>query len=124
MTPPNDDDDVRYGRPPKHSRYPKGTSGNRNRRYPKNSESRLQMMTRLLLRRVEITVSDEARKVTVLEAILLQLEHSDAPAASRIRLKYEVWAKQNSQTKSRTVFVDSDYTRALAGDEMDGNHDV
>jgi hypothetical protein len=66
------------------------------------------------LQPVEITVSGETKRVPVLEAMLLQLEFSEAPAASSIRSKFEEWARQNSQLRTRTVFVDSDYTRALA----------
>jgi hypothetical protein len=58
------------------------------RRYRKRSEGRAAMMTRLLLKLVEITVSGEPKNVTALEAILLQLrakELSDHPRASSIR---------------------------------------
>jgi hypothetical protein len=81
------------------------------------------MMTRLLLQPVEITVSGESKKVTALEALLLQLEFSEHPAATSIRLKYEEWARRNSQPRTRTVFVDSDYTRALATVKMGDDHD-
>lgn len=118
-----DDDGVGYGRPPKRSRFPKGASGNHSRRCPKRSGGRLEMMTRLLLQSVEITVSGEPKKVTALEALLLQLEFSELPAATSIRLKYEEWARQNSQPRTRTVFVDSDYTRALATVKKDNDHD-
>jgi hypothetical protein len=114
MSTPPDDDQVGYGRPPKHTRFRKDESGNRHRRYPKRREGRLEMMMRLLLRPVEITIAGAPKKVPMLEALLLQLEVSEAPAASTIRLKFEDWARQNSQPQTRTVFVDSDYTRAMA----------
>jgi hypothetical protein len=123
MSAPSDDDGVGYGRPPKRSRFPKGASVNRRRRNSKRSEGRLEMMTRLLLQPVEITVSGEPKKVTALEALLLQLEFSEHPAATSIRLKYEEWARRNSQPRTRTVFVDSDYTRALATVKTDDDHD-
>jgi hypothetical protein len=114
MSTPPEDNEIGYGRTPKHTRFRKGENGNRHRRYPKRREGRLEMMMRLLLQPVEITVSGETKRVPVLEAILLQLEFSEAPAASSIRSKYEEWARQNSQLRMRTMFVDSDYTRALA----------
>jgi hypothetical protein len=117
MSPPPGDDDVGYGRPPKRTRFPKGESGNRNRRYRKRSEGRTAMLTRLLLKPVEITVSGEIRKVAALKAILLQLRAKELeghPRATAIRLKYEEFARQNSQRQPQIVFVDSDYTRALA----------
>jgi hypothetical protein len=129
MSAPPDDDNVGYGRPPKRTRFPKGKSGNRKRRYRKRSEGRAEMMTRLLLKPVEITVSGEIKKVTALEAILLQLrakELSDHPRASKVRLKYEEFARQNSQPRPQIVFVDSDYTQALAAKapKKDDDHDL
>jgi hypothetical protein len=129
MSAPPDDDNVGYGRPPKRTRFPKGESRNRNRRYRKRSEGRAEMMTRLLLKHVEITVSGEAKKITALEAILLQLrakELSDHPRASKVRLKYEEFARQNSQPRPQIVFVDSDYTQALAAraPKKDDDHDL
>jgi hypothetical protein len=124
-----DHDDVGYGRPPKRSRFPKGKSGNQNRRHPKRSEGRFEMMTRILLKPVDITVSGESKKVTTLEAILFQLrakELSDHPRASSIRLKYEEFARQNSQPQQQIVFLDSDYTRAMAArsPDKDDDHDL
>jgi hypothetical protein len=55
MSDPPEDDEVGYGRTPKRTRFRKGESGNRNRRYPKRREGRLKMMMRLLLQPVEIT---------------------------------------------------------------------
>jgi hypothetical protein len=126
MSTPPGDDDIGYGRPPKRTRFRKGESDNRNRRYPKRREGRLEMMMRLLLQPVEVTVSGETKRVPVLEAMLLQLEFSEAPAASSIRSKFEEWARQNSQLRTRTVFVDSDYTRALAAkpQKKDDDHDL
>jgi len=81
------------------------------------------MMTRLLLQSVEITVSGVPKTVSALEAMLLQLEVSEAPAASSIRLKYEEWARKHSQPQTRTVFVDSDYTRALSSAGLKAEND-
>jgi hypothetical protein len=129
MSAPSDDDGVGYGRTPKRTRFRKGESGNRNRRYRKRSEGRAAMMTRILLKPVDITVSGERKRITALEAILLQLrakELSDHPRASRVRLKYEEFARQNSQARPQIVFVDSDYTQALAAKapKKDDDHDL
>jgi Family of unknown function (DUF5681) len=117
MNSPQDDDDVGFGRPPTKTRWKKGQSGNRNRRYRKRSEGRIDMMTRLLLKPVEITVSGNTKKVPTLQAILLQLMMKEVEGDSRalsIRLKYEDFARRNSRQQLRTVFIDSDYTRALS----------
>jgi hypothetical protein len=117
MSAPPDDDEVGYGRPPKRTRFRKNKSSNRNRRYRKRSEGRAEMMTRILLKPVDITVSGERKRITALEAILLQLrakDLSDHPRASKVRLKYEEFARQNSRARPQIVFVDSDYTQAMA----------
>jgi len=117
MSAPSDDDEIGYGRPPKRTRIRKGESRNRNRRYRKRSEGRAEMMTRILLKPVDITVSGERKRITALEAIVLQLrakDLSDHPRASKVRLKYEEFARQNSQPRPQFVFVDSDYTQAVA----------
>jgi hypothetical protein len=76
-----------------------------------------------------ITVSGERKRITALEAIILQLrakDLSDHPRASKVRLKYEEFARQNSQARPQIVFVDSDYTQALAAKapKKDDNHDL
>ena len=129
MSAPPEDDEVGYGRSPKRTRFRKDESSNRSRRYRKRSEGRAEMMTRILLKPVDITVSGERKKITALEAILLQLrakELSDQPRASKVRLKYEEFARQNSQPRPQIVFVDSDYTQALAAKapKKDDDHDL
>jgi hypothetical protein len=129
MSAPPDDDEVGYGRPPKRARFRKNKSGNRNRQYRKRSEGRAEMMTRILLKPVDITVSGERKRITALEAIILQLrakDLSDHPRASKVRLKYEEFARQNSQARPQIVFVDSDYTQALAAKapKKDDDHDL
>jgi hypothetical protein len=129
MSAPPDDDEVGYGRPPKRTRFPKNKSGNRGRRYRKRAEGRLDIMTRILLKPVDITVSGERKRITALEAILLQLrakDLSDHPRASKVRQKYEDFARQNSQARPQIVFVDRDYTQALAAKApmKDDDHDL
>jgi hypothetical protein len=129
MSTPPGDDEVGYGRPPKRTRFRKNKSGNRRRQYRKRCEGRTEMMTRILLKPVDITVSGERKKITALEAILLQLrakDLSDHPRASKVRLKYEEFARQNSQSRPQIVFVDSDYTQALAAKapKKDDDHDL
>jgi hypothetical protein len=129
MSAPPEDDGIGYGRTPKRTRIRKGESRNRNRRYRKRSEGRAEMMTRILLKPVDITVSGERKRITALEAIILQLraqDLSDHPRASKVRLKYEEFARQNSPARPQIVFVDSDYTQALAAmaPKKDDDHDL
>jgi hypothetical protein len=117
VNPPQNDDDVGYRRPPKHTRWKKGQSGNRRRKYPARSKGTVEMIDRLLLKPVEVTVNGETRMVPTLEAILLQLwlkEVAGDRRALSVRLKYQEFATHNSEPKLEITFVDSDYTRALA----------
>jgi hypothetical protein len=111
------DDGCGYGRPPKHTRWKKGQSGNSKRQYSAGPKGTVELIDRLFLKPVEITVNGTTKKVTTLEAILLQLwrkEMSGNRPALRVRLKYEEFARQNSEPSLEVVFVDSEYTRGVA----------
>jgi hypothetical protein len=117
MNSPQDDDTIGYGRPPKQTRWKKGQSGNPNRRYPARSKGTVEMIDRFFLKPVEITVNGVDKKVSTLEAIVLQLwlrEIAGDRKALDVRLKYEAFARENSEIKVEMIFVDNDYTRALA----------
>jgi hypothetical protein len=118
VTPPQDDDDVGYGRPPKRTRWKTGQSGNPRRQYPARSRSTVELIDRLFLRPVEVTVDGEAKVISTLEAIVMQLwlkEVSGDQRALKVRLKYQEFARQNSEPRPEVIFVDNDYTRAMAG---------
>jgi hypothetical protein len=117
MSPQQDDDDVGYGRPPKRTRWKKGQSGNPARRYPARSKSTVEMIDTFFLKPVEVTVDGEAKVISTLEAILMQLwlkEVSGDQRALKVRLKYQEFARQSSEPRLEVVFIDNDYTRALA----------
>jgi hypothetical protein len=80
-------------------------------------ESTLQIMDRLLIRRVSISVSGRATRVSATEAIVLQLTQkamSGSSRAWRALLKYQEFANARSDKSTEVRFVDSDYTRAVA----------
>ena len=86
------DDETGYGKPPKHTRWQEGQSGNPKHQYPKRVETAVELIDKLLLKPVEITVGEKSRKVTVLEAILYRLWQKEVlgdPRALKIRLKYQ-----------------------------------
>jgi hypothetical protein len=117
MSPPQDDDDVGYGRPPTKTRWKTGQSGNPNRRYSARSKSTVEMIDKFFLKQVEVTVNGEIKTVSTLEAIVMQLwmkEVSGDQRALKVRLKYQEFARQDSEPRLEIIFVDSDYTRALA----------
>lgn len=63
--------DVGYGRPPKHSRFQKGTSGNPSGR-PKSKAVDLNVFWSVYGRTVTVTMNGRRRRMTVLEAIFVQ----------------------------------------------------
>jgi Family of unknown function (DUF5681) len=117
MSADGDDDETGYGNPPKHTRWKDGESGNPKRRYPKRVETTVELIDRLLLKPVEITVGEKSRKVTTLEAILFRLWQKEVAGDTRalkIRLKFQEFARQHSKPRIETVFVDNEYTAAFA----------
>ncbi len=117
MTPPSGEYEVGYGRPPRASRWKKGQSGNPNRRRPARTHGTVEMIDRFFSAPVAITVNGEEKKVSTLAAIILQLwlkEITGDRRALDVRLKYETFARANSEIKVEMIFVDSAYTQALA----------
>jgi len=111
------DNQTGYGRPPKHTRWKPGQPGNPERRYPKRRDTTVELIDRLLLKPVEITVGDRSRRVTTLEAILYRLFQKEVlgdARALKIRLKFEEFARQYLKPRYETVFVDNEYTQAFA----------
>src|ERR1700733_561393 len=127
MSPDGDNDETGYGKPPKHTRWKEGESGNPLRRYPRRAETTVELIDRLLLKPVEITVGEKSRKVTTLEAILFRLWQKEVlgdTRALKIRMKFQEFARQYSKPRIETVFVDNEYTAAFAAIPMDtDNHD-
>ncbi len=75
------------------------------------------MIDRFFSAPVAITVNGEEKKVSTLAAIILQLwlkEITGDRRALDVRLKYETFARANSEIKVEMIFVDSAYTQALA----------
>ena len=63
--------DVGYGRPPKEHRFKSGESGNRRGR-PKGSKNEATIIEDLLSRKIEVRENGKARRISLLEAILLK----------------------------------------------------
>lgn len=82
------------------------------------------MIDRLLMQPVQMTVGDERRGATALEAIMLQLTQKGYAGdirANRVLLLYREFAEANSNWKPRLTFVDGDYTRAVAKSRRDND---
>ncbi len=66
------DDGVGYKRPPRHAQFKPGQSGNPQGR-PKGNVSLADMIVKHLRRPVRVTVEGSARKIPMIEAIILAL---------------------------------------------------
>jgi hypothetical protein len=80
-------------------------------------ESTLEIMERLLTRRVAISVRGEPKRVYVTEAIVLQIMQKAMAGnarAWRAFLRYRDFSNRQSAKALELKFVESDYTRAFA----------
>lgn len=112
-----EDYEVGYKRPPKATRWKKGQSGNPSRRHPMQTFSALEAIDRLLLQPIEVVEKGKSRRVTTLEAIVLQLWQQELSGNQRalvVRLKYERIAQEDTERGVEIEFAESDYSRALA----------
>ena len=103
--------EVGYGRPPMHSRWKKGTSGNSKRGARSKSVNAVALIERLFLARVEITINGQKKAVPTIAAIILQLwlkEIKGDRKALDVRLKFEALARENSEPQVKIVFVEDD----------------
>ena len=82
---PGDPYDVGFAKPPKHTRFKKGQSGNPNGRPRKKPDLYLEL-TQVLHENVTVTVDGQPEKVTVQQALLLRLRDQ--------ALKGEIWAEK------------------------------
>lgn len=116
MTTPPDDYKVRYGRPPVETRWKKGESGNP-RKKPRRQENIIEILDRLLLSPVNVTLNGETKRVSALEAIISQLqvkEMSGNASATRILLRYRAFASQHAEKEFQLIFVDGQSTPAVS----------
>ena len=81
--PPDDDDKVGYGRPPKATRFKKGQSGNPSGR-PKGIKSLRSVLEEALAQRTSIRAGRGTKKVTKLEAATRALADGAAKGDPRI----------------------------------------
>jgi Family of unknown function (DUF5681) len=123
--PPNDDEKVGYRRPPRSTRWKKGQSGNP-RKKPRPEESVVDLIDRLLLQEVRLTLNGEVKNVTALEAIVSQLqlkEMAGSARASKTLLKYRTFASQHTEKQFRLIFKDSEESGAVANPTGEFNND-
>ena len=103
MRAPGDASEVGYGRPPHETRWKKGQSGNPGpKRRRTASVATVEIIDRLFGEPVEIVENGVARKVSILEAILMRLwaaEMSGSKRAGRVRLQFLELVPKNDRVR-------------------------
>ncbi len=117
MNPSPKDYEVGYGRPPKETQWKKGQSGNSNPRRSARDRSTVEMIERLFLKPIEITLYGKTKKVPTLEVIVRLISQkalSGDRRALAAQMKYQEFAARYRERKVQIIFVDSEYTKAVA----------
>jgi len=81
---------VGYRKPPKHTQFPKGRSGNPKGR-PKGSQNVSTIFRRVARQRVKVTGDGRSRYITKLEATVTQLSNQAASGDPRAIREYLFW---------------------------------
>jgi hypothetical protein len=110
MSRPRRDYEVGYGRPPAHSRWRKGQSGN-----PRGSRKATRLYTidiirKKLMKKIGASEGKVRRKSTVLEMILLQMWVKEVGGDSRagsVLLRYRELVSAN--TEPSEIIIESEY---------------
>jgi Family of unknown function (DUF5681) len=86
------DGEVGYKRPPKNTQWKKGQCGNPKRQYKRAPKGTVALIDAAFEARIDIVENGASRRVSVFEAILLQLwckEMAGDKRATTVRLKYQ-----------------------------------
>ena len=107
MNAPDDAYEVGYGRPPKETQWKKGQSGNAGAKKRRPAAvATVEIIDRLFVKPVEIVENGVARKVSILEAILMRLwaaELSGSKRAGKVRLQFQELVEDD---KEREIIIE------------------
>ena len=107
---PQKHSEVGYKRPPKHTQWKNGQCGNPKRQYKRAPRGTVALIDAAFEKQITIVEKGESRRVSVFEAILLQLwakEISGDKRATAVRLKYQEFVAQ--QSGSRKIIIERVY---------------
>ena len=110
------DDEVGYKRPPKNTQWKKGQCGNPKRQYKRVPKGTVALIDAEFAKQIDIVKNGQSRRVSVFEAILLQLwtkEMSGNKRAVDVRLKYQEFGAQ--QAGPSEFIIEHVYQESLTG---------
>lgn len=90
---------VGYGRPPKHTQFKPGESGNPRNRRKRNSESFAQLIDKALSRQITVRTGGKPQRMTILDAVARRLIDAAAlgrPEAIDLLALLDAYAKRTS----------------------------
>ena len=118
--------EIGRGRPPKATQWKKGKSPNPGGRSSPRPTGLLEMIDKLLLTHVKITIDGVSKRVTTLEAILERLWKQGIENDRRalaVYIRYHELVPQEAGGTVQITFADSDYTRAFSAHDVGSSGD-
>jgi hypothetical protein len=120
------DHEIGYGRPPKATQWKKGQSANPGGQSSPRPTGLLEMIDNLLLTSIRITIDGVSKRVTTLEAILVQLWSKGIAGDRRamaVYIRCRDLAPQVVDSPVQITFADTDYTRDFSAHDVGSSGD-
>ena len=118
--------EIGRGRPPKATQWKKGKSANPGGRSSPRPTGLLEMIDKLLLTSIRITIDGVSKRVTTLEAILVQLWSKGIAGDRRamaVYIRCRDLAPQVVDSRVQITFADSDYSRDFSAHDVGSSGD-
>jgi hypothetical protein len=101
--------EVGYKRPPKHTQWQKGQCGNPKRQHKLAVKGTVELIDQAFAEEIDIVENGEARRVSVFEAILLQIcskELAGHKRATAVRLLYQDFIESQSGKREPEFIIE------------------